>query len=65
MAARYEEGCYEKCSLYSHVFLFGKHYRPMTSGWQKGTAFQAICSHACFEINDSVNNERLGGAKVE
>ena len=33
MAARYEEGRYEKY-ISSHIFLFAKDHRPMASGWQ-------------------------------
>ena len=37
MAARHEEGCYEKKS--SNISLFAKSYRTMTSGWQGASYF--------------------------
>ena len=58
VAARYEEGCYEK-DIY-HALMFAKDYRPMTSGWQGAPKFQEIRPWAGFKTDDFVK-EKLGG----
>ena len=47
-------------SMSSHIFLFAKNYRPMTSVMAKGTLFEEIRPWAGFKTGDFVE-EKLGG----
>ena len=60
MAARHEEGCYEKNKVYIFSCLQRKAYRTMTSGWKGAPYFQEIRPGAGFKTGDFVK-EKLGG----
>ena len=61
MAARHEEGCYEKKMPSGFFLLLAKETaKTMTSGRARGAVVQEVRPGAGFKTSDFVN-ERLGG----
>ena len=62
MAARHEEGCFEKLYLRTSVFLFTiKGYRAITSSCQGGTVFhEKIRPGAGFKAGYFVKGKLVG-----
>ena len=63
MAARNEEGCYEKYTIHNYV-LVREGLSTDDVGVAKGTVFQEIRPWVGFKTGDFIQ-EKLGGATVE